>query len=218
MPLRIEDYAMIGDLQTAALVGRDGSIDWLCLPRFDAPACFAALLGKRENGRWKIAPRGKIAGSNRRYREGTLILETDFETDEGAVRLIDFMPPRTREPDLVRIVEGLRGQVPMRTDLTIRFDYGSIVPWVRRTDTGLQAVAGPDALYIDTDVDLHGENLHTVGDFTVRPARKKASCSCGTLRTMSVRLRRMRSPLATIHKSGGKSTPPVAAIRGRTAT
>jgi GH15 family glucan-1,4-alpha-glucosidase len=167
MALRIEDYALIGDLHTAALVGRDGSIDWLCLPRFDAPACFAALLGKTDNGRWRIAPVGNIRSTRRRYRPDTLILETDFETDEGAVTLIDFMPPRTHEPNLVRIVQGRRGNVRMRTDLTIRFDYGSIVPWVRRTSTGLQAIAGPDAVYIDTPVKMHGENLHTVGEFTV---------------------------------------------------
>jgi GH15 family glucan-1,4-alpha-glucosidase len=170
MALRIEDYAMIGDLHTAALVGRDGSIDWLCLPRFDAPACFAALLGTRDNGRWQIAPQGTVRRTQRRYRPGTLILETDFETDDGAVTLIDFMPPRTHEPNLVRIVEGRRGQVPMRTELTIRFDYGSAVPWVRSTPTGLQAIAGPDAVYVDTPVKLHGENLHTVGDFTVSAA------------------------------------------------
>lgn len=174
MPLPIEDYAMIGDLQTAALVGRDGSIDWLCLPRFDAPACFAALLGTPENGRWQIAPRGKILSTKRRYRPGTLILETDFETDEGTVRLIDFMPPRTREPEVVRIVQGLSGQVAMRMELIIRFDYGSIVPWVRRTPTGLQAVAGPEVLYIDTAENLHGKNLHTVGEFTVSADEKKS--------------------------------------------
>ena len=137
MPLPIEDYALIGDCHTAALVGRDGSIDWLCLPRFDAPACFAALLGTPENGRWLIAPRGPVRGTSRRYRPGTLILETEFETDDGAVTLIDFMPPRSREPDLVRIVRGVRGRVKMHTELIIRFDYGSIVPWVLKTATGL---------------------------------------------------------------------------------
>jgi GH15 family glucan-1,4-alpha-glucosidase len=167
MAQRIEDYAMIGDCHTAALVGRDGSIDWLCLPRFDAPACFAALLGTKDNGRWLIAPKGKILRTERRYRPGTLILETDYETDEGAVTVIDFMPPRTKQPDLVRIVRGRRGKVAMRMKLTIRFDYGSIVPWVRSTPTGIQAIAGPDAVYFDTPVELRGENLHTVGDFTV---------------------------------------------------
>ena len=167
MPLPIEDYALIGDCHTAALVGRDGSIDWLCLPRFDAPACFAALLGTPEHGRWLIAPRGPVRGTSRRYRPGTLILETEFETDDGAVTLIDFMPPRSREPDLVRIVRGVRGRVKVHTELIIRFDYGSIVPWVLKTATGLEAIGGPDSLYVDTTVDLHGENLHTVGDFEV---------------------------------------------------
>lgn len=167
MALRIEDYALIGDCHTAALVGRDGSIDWLCMPRFDSPACFAALLGTRDHGRWQIAPRGEIRGVKRRYRPGTLILETEFETDEGTVVLVDFMPPRTGEPDLVRMVVGKSGRVAMHTEFIVRFDYGSIVPWVRKTPTGLEAIAGPDSLYLDTVVKLHGENFHTVGDFTV---------------------------------------------------
>src|SRR5436190_16966778 len=122
MPLRIEDYALLGDCQTAALVGRDGSIDWLCFPRFDSGACFAALLGTPEHGRWQIAPGGDVRAARRRYRDGTLILETEFTTDSGAVTLIDCMPPRDQAPDLVRIVEGKRGQVRMRMELTIRFD------------------------------------------------------------------------------------------------
>jgi GH15 family glucan-1,4-alpha-glucosidase len=124
MPSRIEDYALIGDLQTAALVARDGSLDWLCFPRFDSGACFAALLGNPEHGRWLIAPSGAARHVRRRYREGTLILETEFETAEGAVRLIDLMPLRDQAPDVVRIVEGVRGQVPMRMELIMRFDYG----------------------------------------------------------------------------------------------
>ena len=167
MPLAIEDYALIGDCHTAALIGRDGSIDWLCLPRFDAPACFAALLGTPDHGRWLIAPRGHIRRISRRYRPGTLILETQFETDDGSVTLIDFMPPRSREPDLVRIARGVRGRVKMHTELIMRFDYGSIIPWVRKTATGLEAIGGPDSLYLDTGVELHGKNLHTVGDFEV---------------------------------------------------
>src|SRR5688572_488308 len=131
MPLRIENYAMIGDCETAALVGNDGSIDWLCFPRFDSPACFAALLGRPEHGRWKLAPAGEVHAVQRRYRDGTLVLETDFETPSGEVRLIECMPPRTAAADLVRIVEGRRGRVHMRMELIIRFDYGSIVPWVR---------------------------------------------------------------------------------------
>src|SRR5207253_2306132 len=132
MPVRIEDYALIGDRHTAALVGRDGSIDWLCVPRFDSPACFAALLGTPENGRWLIEPADEIRSVKRRYRPGTLVLETEFEAEGGTVTLIDFMPPRRENPDLVRIVSGTRGQVRMRTELTMRFDYGRVVPWVRK--------------------------------------------------------------------------------------
>jgi GH15 family glucan-1,4-alpha-glucosidase len=128
MALRIEDDALVGDCETAALVGRDGSIDWLCVPRFDSGACFAALLGNTDNVRWLIAPAGEVKRASRRYTDGTLVLETDFETADGAVRLIDCMPPRRREPDLVRVVRGLRGRVKMRTELVLRFDYGSIVP------------------------------------------------------------------------------------------
>lgn len=164
---------MIGDCHTAALVGLNGSIDWLCIPRFDSPACFAALLGNADNGRWQIAPSEPIRKLTRRYRPGALILETEIETDEGAVTLIDFMPPRPRQaPDLVRLVIGRRGRVRMHTELVIRFDYGS-VPWVRHTDTGLQAIAGPDSLYLDTTVKLHGENLKTVGDFEVAAGEEK---------------------------------------------
>ena len=167
MPLKIEDYALIGDCHTAALVGRDGSIDWLCLPRFDSPACFAALLGTPDNGRWELAPTAGVRRVRRRYREDTLILETDYETDDGAVTVIDAMPPRTREPDLVRIVVGRRGTVRMRMQLIIRFDYGSIVPWVRRRDGGIHAVAGPDGLFLQTQVPVRGENLTTVAEFDV---------------------------------------------------
>src|SRR5262244_4135700 len=131
MPLRIEDYALIGDCQTAALVGNDGSIDWLCFPRFDSGACFAALLGTPDHGRWLLAPAEPVSTVRRRYREGTLILETQFETASGSVSLIDFMPPRTGVPDVVRLVEGVRGEVAMRMELVIRFDYGSAIPWVR---------------------------------------------------------------------------------------
>ena len=167
MSQKIEDYALIGDCQTAALVGRDGSINWLCLPRFDSPACFAALLGKPEHGRWLLIPSGTIRKSSRRYREGTLVLETDYETDEGAVTVVDCMPPRNEAPNLVRMVTGRRGTVSMRMELIVRFDYGSIVPWVRRVEGGVSAVAGPDCLSIHTDVPLRGENLTTVAEFTV---------------------------------------------------
>src|SRR5207244_15656 len=146
VPAPIEDYGLIGDLQTAALVGRHGSIDWLCLPRFDSGAVFAALLGDEENGHWTIQPAGEFSVPERRYREDTLILETTFTTSGGSVRLIDFMPPRGTQPDVVRIVEGVRGRVEMRMELVLRFDYGSIVPWVRNLDGTLVAVAGPDAV------------------------------------------------------------------------
>jgi GH15 family glucan-1,4-alpha-glucosidase len=163
----IEDYALIGDCQTAALVGLNGSIDWLCFPRFDSGACFSALLGTEEHGRWLLTPVGKIKRTQRRYREGTLILETDYETDDGAVTVIDCMPPRSKEPDVVRMVVGKRGRVCMEMQLIIRFDYGSIVPWVRRTETGLRAVAGPDTLDLRTEVPMHGENFKTSAQFTV---------------------------------------------------
>jgi GH15 family glucan-1,4-alpha-glucosidase len=167
MPSRIEDYALIGDLQTCALVARDGSIDWMCVPRFDSPACFAALLGTPDHGRWRIAPAGEITSVQRCYRDDTLTLETLFETAVGRVRVIDFMPIRTKAIDLVRIVEGVEGNVPMQMDLAIRFDYGSIVPWVRSIDGGIRAVAGPDTVYFRADVPLRGEGLTTVSEFTV---------------------------------------------------
>ncbi len=167
MPLPIEDYGLIGDCHAAALVGRDGSIDWLCLPHFDSRACFAALLGEPEHGRWLIAPAEGARDVRRRYRDGTLILETDFETEQGAVRLVDFMPLSTKRWDVVRIVQGLRGNVAMRMELIIRFDYGSIVPWVRRCHEVLQATAGPDTLELRTAVAVRGENMRTVADFSV---------------------------------------------------
>jgi GH15 family glucan-1,4-alpha-glucosidase len=168
MPLRIEDYALIGDCETAGLVGKDGSLDWLCLPRFDSGACFAALLGTPEHGRWLIAPAGEVRKVSRRYRQGTLILETTFETAEGTVTLIDGMAVRANHPALIRCVRGERGQVPMRLHLVIRFDYGSIVPWVTRLEEGgIKAVAGPDTLRLRTKVPLRGENYSTVAEFTI---------------------------------------------------
>ena len=165
---RIEDYALIGDCETAALVGRDGSIDWLCWPRFDGGACFAALLGAPEHGRWLVAPAEAPQRVTRRYRPDTLILETEFETASGAVTLIDFMPPRGIASDVVRIVRGRRGRVAMRTELILRFDYGTNVPWVTRTEDGaLRAIAGPDMTVLRTPVTLHGEDMKTVGAFTV---------------------------------------------------
>ena len=172
MPLRIEDYGLIGDCHAAALVGRDGSIDWLCLPRFDSGACFAALLGDAGHGRWSIAPVAKIIGTSRRYRDGTLILETDFETDTGAVRVIDCMPLSDERWDVLRIVQGLTGCVSMHMELVIRFDYGSIVPWVRRSGDALMATAGPDRVELRTPIAVHGENMKTVADFEVREGER----------------------------------------------
>jgi GH15 family glucan-1,4-alpha-glucosidase len=168
MSSRIEDYALIGDCTTAALVGRDGSVDWLCWPRFDSDACFAALLGDAEHGRWRIAPRDQSTRVNRRYRGDTLILETRFECSEGAVTLIDFMPLRGVNSNLVRLVVGERGRVAMRTELVLRFGYGAIVPWVTRVDDAtLRAVAGPDMVVLRTPVRLTGQNMKTVGEFEV---------------------------------------------------
>ncbi len=158
---------MIGDGHTAALVGRDGSIDWLCLPRFDSGACFAALLGSPEHGRWMIAPRDGVRAVRRRYRSGSLILETDFETESGVVRVIDCMPLSNERWDVLRIVEGLRGQVQMQMELVIRFDYGSIVPWVRQNNGALLATAGPDTLELHTAVRTRGENMTSRADFAV---------------------------------------------------
>jgi GH15 family glucan-1,4-alpha-glucosidase len=168
----IEDYAMIGDCHTAALVSKHGSIDWLCLPYFDSGACFAALLGKAENGHWSIAPDEPIRRIRRRYREGTLVLETEFETDGGSVKLVDCMTPRGETPNLLRSVTGTRGQVQMNLELVIRFDYGSVLPWVRRTNYGISAIAGPDMLSLRTQVPLRGENFKTVATFTVTEGEK----------------------------------------------
>jgi len=168
MPSRIEDYALIGDCEAAALVARNGSLDWLCWPRFDSDACFAALLGSNEHGHWQIAPRGGGAVISRRYRPNTLILETRFECSDGAVTLVDFMPLGGTRSSVVRLVVGERGQVTMCTELVLRFGYGAIVPWVTRLeDGGLRAIAGPDMVVLRTPVHLVGQNLTTVGEFTV---------------------------------------------------
>ncbi|RBY77607.1 glycoside hydrolase family 15 protein [Geodermatophilus sp. TF02-6] len=167
MPLALEHYAVVGDTQSAALIGRDGSVDWLCFPRFDSGAIFAALLGTEEHGRWLLAPAVPVRATRRRYREDTLVLETEFDTDEGTVRVTDFMPIRGEAPDLVRIVEGVRGRVPMRMDLRLRFDYGHVVPWVYREGGALVAVAGPDAVWLRTPVEVRGQDLATVADFSV---------------------------------------------------
>jgi GH15 family glucan-1,4-alpha-glucosidase len=163
----IEDYALIGDCHTAALVGRDGSIDWLCFPRFDSGACFAALLGTHEHGRWLISPANEVKSIQRRYRQSTLVLETDYETQEGAVTVVDCMPPRSKEADLVRLIVGRRGQVHMRMQLVIRFDYGSIVPWVRAENDGIHAVGGPDIVVLKTKVALQSEGPTVTAEFTV---------------------------------------------------
>jgi GH15 family glucan-1,4-alpha-glucosidase len=165
--LPIEDYGIIGDLHTAALVGRDGSIDWLCLPRFDSAACFSKLLGNEDHGSWRIAPKGAHLATHRRYRGDSLVLESEFVTPEGTVRLTECMPIRERHPEVVRLVEGVRGKVEMEMKLTIRFGYGQIVPWVRRLDGTLSAIAGPDGLSLWTPVHTDGEDMSTVARFTV---------------------------------------------------
>ena len=186
MAARIEDYALLGDCETAALVSRDGSVDWLCLPRFDSAACFASLVGTPEHGRWMLAPADPAARATRRYRPDTMILETEWETADGAVTVIDFMPVRDQKPDLVRLVVGRRGRVAMHTEFVVRFAYGTAVPWVTRLDddadatrdaaqtgqpapaTALRAIAGPDMVVLRTPIDLRGEDLKTIGEFEVR--------------------------------------------------
>jgi GH15 family glucan-1,4-alpha-glucosidase len=172
VPSRIEQYAMVGDTQTAALVGDDGSVDWFCAPRFDSAACFAALLGDENQGRWLLAPAAGGRAARRRYRDGTLVLETEFDTPEGSVRVTDFMPIRGKTVDVVRIVEGLHGHVPMQMHLTVRFDYGSIIPWVRDVHGALVAIAGPDALVLHTPVETRGVGHSTVAEFTVRKGQR----------------------------------------------
>jgi GH15 family glucan-1,4-alpha-glucosidase len=165
MPLPIESYALIGDCETAALVGLDGSIDWLCWPRFDSQACLAALLGSEQNGRWRLAPTAEYK-VERRYRPDSLVLETSFDCAEGSVTVTDFMPVRNGASDLVRIVTGRSGEVSLRSDLTLRFDYGNVVPWVERTpDEGIRAVAGPHKVLFHSSMPHHGEALSTVSDF-----------------------------------------------------
>ncbi len=175
MALRIEDYALIGNCESAALVGLDGSIDWLCMPRFDSAACFAALLGDRDNGRWQVAPSDPVTKVTRRYRDDTLVLETRFETADGTVLLTDCMGRRDGHADVVRIVRGEAGTVALRSELVIRTEYGSVIPWVSRLDDGrLAAVAGPDRLTLATTVDLHGEDMRTIADFSVAEGEEVA--------------------------------------------
>ncbi len=164
--MRIEDYGLIGDMQSAALVGRNGSVDWLCLPRFDSASCFARLIGDERHGHWLVAPAEEVRSCSRRYRPGTLVLETDFETSEGAVRVVDFMPKRDQGPPrLMRIVEGLRGRVPMRVELSLRPDYGSVVPWVEHVADGLIAIAGPDAFRLSTPLAMQVEGGTATAEF-----------------------------------------------------
>jgi GH15 family glucan-1,4-alpha-glucosidase len=174
MSLPIENYALVGDCHTAALVGNDGSIDWLCLPRFDSGACFAALLGGPEHGRWLLAPAAPPTQVRRRYRGDTLILETEFDTEEGSVRVIDFMPLSDKRWDIVRIVVGLSGRVDMRMELGVRFDYGSIVPWVRRSQGILLLTAGPDTLELSASVAIEGENMHSIAEFSVSAGERES--------------------------------------------
>ena len=167
MAAKIEDYALIGDMETAALVDKSGSVDWLCWPDFSSSACFAALLGTAENGRWKIAPANEPFETTRRYVGHTLVLETTFEQASGVIRLTDFMPPRGRHSDIVRIVECVRGSVSIRMDLALRFDYGRTVPWVTALKDGFRGIAGPNLVVLHASVPVHGENLKTVADFTL---------------------------------------------------
>ncbi|MFF3611327.1 glycoside hydrolase family 15 protein [Streptomyces sp. NPDC002580] len=176
MHRHIEDYALIGDEQTAALVSRDGSVDWLCLPRFDSAACFAALLGDEDNGHWRIAPEGVDSCTRRAYRPDTLVLDTEWDTAEGSVRVTDLMPQREHAPDVVRVVEGLSGRVRMRSLLRLRFDYGSVVPWMRRSDGHRVAVAGPDSVWLRSEPPVHtyGKDFRTHSEFTVEAGEKVA--------------------------------------------
>ncbi|MEV0024915.1 glycoside hydrolase family 15 protein [Streptomyces atroolivaceus] len=176
---RIEDYALIGDMQTAALVCRDGTADWLCLPRFDSHAIFAGLLGTEENGFWRLGPARPEgaeppAADRRRYRGDSLVLESEWDTPRGTVRVTDFMPPRDGAPQLIRIVEGVSGRVPMRSELRMRFSYGRVTPWVHKVDGRTVAVAGPDSVWLDTDAETYGQNLTTYSDFTVAPGDRIA--------------------------------------------
>ncbi|HEV7942723.1 MAG TPA: glycoside hydrolase family 15 protein [Solirubrobacteraceae bacterium] len=175
----IEDYGLIGDMQSAALVGRDGSIDWLCLPRFDSPSCFAALLGDERHGTWRLAPSGQARSTKRRYRDRTMIIENEFETAEGEVRITDFMPARIEGPPrLMRIVEGLRGEVPMRMELALRPDYASIVPWLEHAPDGASVTAGPDAFRLSTNLPLQMRSGTISTDFTILAGAREHFTLC----------------------------------------
>src|SRR6478735_5767723 len=174
MAARIEDYAIVGDTRSVALIDRAGSVDWWCVPRIDSPACFAALLGDRSNGRWLLRPAGAVTSTSRRYREGTLVLETTYVTETGVATVTDFMLPGAERPTIFRIVDGVSGSVEMELDLVVRFDYGSVVPWVRRTGDGLTMVAGPEALLFHSPVPLRGADHSTAAKFTVSTNQRRA--------------------------------------------
>ncbi|HET7665412.1 MAG TPA: trehalase-like domain-containing protein, partial [Mycobacterium sp.] len=177
MPLRLEDYALIGDTHTAALVGFDGSIDWLCLPRLDSDACFAALLGDRSNGSWRLAPAGAHRATGRRYRDGTLVLETGFATDAGTVRVIDCMPVRTDgDPQVIRVVEGVSGTVEMHSTFCVRPNYGRALPWLRRRAKRVHAIVGPHDVALDGDVvhDIDDDAATATARFTVNAGERLA--------------------------------------------
>ena len=197
MALLIENYALIGDCHTAALIGTDGSMDWLCFPRFDSGACFAALLGGSQFGRWLVAPSGKIERVTRRYRDDSLILETDFTTEQGRVRVIDFMPLSDERWDVVRIVEGLSGTVALRMELIVRFDYGSIVPWVHRVDGELLMTAGPDTLQLSASVAVQGADMSTVSEFNLEEGQRASFAL--NYRPSHVAARRPLDPEAALH-------------------
>jgi GH15 family glucan-1,4-alpha-glucosidase len=167
MPPRIEDYALLGDTDTAALVSENGSIDWLCLPRFDPLATFVAVLGNEEDGRWQIAPSGHVRATRRRYRGNTLVVETDFDTAAGSIRLVDFMPPRRDVPGVVRLVEGVRGRVRVHMHLTVRFHDRRICPWLRHVDGARTAIAGRERVWLRTPVQTHDEGFAVRADFFV---------------------------------------------------
>ena len=171
---RIEDYALIGDCETAALVSRNGSIDWLCWPAFSSGACFAALVGTAENGFWQIAPAAKVRRTSRRYLPDSMIVETTFETESGSVALIDFMPPRGDNSDIVRIVRGISGKVNVRMQLRLRFDYGKSTPWVTHMQGGLRFISGENMVLLRTKAKLQGEDMSTISEFTLRPGEEMA--------------------------------------------
>ena len=215
----LEDYGLIGDMRTAALVGRDGSVDWLCLPRFDSASCSTALLGDERHGRWLLAPAGEIRTTSRRYRSGTLVLETEFEVADGAVRVIDFMPRRGGGPPrLMRIVEGLRGRVPMRMELSLRPDYASIKPWVEPAADGVVAIAGPDAFRLSTPLPLQIEDGSVRAESRRSRGRADGSRARGISRTRRRRPSRMPTRRSPARRPGGASGADGAGTRAPIAT